>query len=112
MWVQVQGEVAVAVAAAVAVVGHMAAAAVAVGAQAGQSLAGTVDSHWPRQTQMPISQELISTKGTIKKRREEKTEKISRVAPREPFSQESLLYFSMGNGGNGRRKNMEINVML
>ena len=37
-----------AAAAAVVVVGQMAAAVVAVGAQAGQSLAGTVDSHWPR----------------------------------------------------------------
>lgn len=42
-----QGEV-VAVAAAAAVVGRMAAAVVVVGAQAGQSLAGTVGSHWPR----------------------------------------------------------------
>jgi len=41
------GVVAVAAAAAV-VVGRMAAAVVVVGAQAGQSLAGTVDSHWPR----------------------------------------------------------------
>ena len=45
---QVQGEVVAAAAAAVVVVGHKAAAVVAVGAQAGQSLAGTVDSHWPR----------------------------------------------------------------
>jgi hypothetical protein len=43
----VEGEV-VAAAAAEIVAGRMAAAAVAVGAQAGQSLAGTVDSHWRR----------------------------------------------------------------
>ena len=44
-----EGEVvAVAAAAAAAVVvGRMVAVEVAVGAQAGQSLAGTVDSHWP-----------------------------------------------------------------
>jgi hypothetical protein len=78
----VQGEVVAAAAAAAVVVGRMAAAVVAVGAQAGRSLAGTVDSHWPRWMQTPISQELISTKDIIKKRCEEKTEEISRVAPR------------------------------
>ena len=45
------GVVAVAAAAAAAVVvGHVAVVVVAVGAQAGQSLAGTVDSHWPYST--------------------------------------------------------------
>ncbi len=43
-----EGEVVAAAAAAEVVAGRMAVAAVAVGAQAGQSLAGTVSSHWRR----------------------------------------------------------------